>query len=100
MSIRKTARFAVEPERIDEALVAIGALVAHTQTEPGTVVYWSWQSIERPTEFLHVMEFVDAAAESAHRTSEAVLEFTEALYPLCSSPPGFDDWRAVSRGER
>ncbi len=96
MTIRKTARFEVIPEGMQEALGAIRTFVAHTAQEPGTVMYESWQSADRPTEFLHLMAFADDHAEAAHRTSEAVIKFTDVLYPLCSVKPRFEDWRQIS----
>lgn len=96
MTIRKTARFTVTPDGLDQALSAIRNFVAHTSTEPGTTLYQSWESAERPTEFLHLIEFVDAAAEEAHRSSDQVMAFTETLYPLCLDPPCFDDWRHIT----
>lgn len=96
MAVRKTARFTVDSERFEEALDVIRAFVAHTETEPGTLLYQSWQSAARPTRFLHIMEFADDDAEKAHATSDAVKAFTGALYPLCTEPPFFEDWGLVS----
>lgn len=96
MTIRKTARFTVEEGRLEEALEAIRTFVAHTETEPGTLLYQSWQSAERPAEFLHLMEFADAGAEQTHATSDALQAFTDVLYPLCAEGPAFEDWNAVS----
>lgn len=58
--------------------------------------HWSWQSAERPTEFLHIMEFLDADAELTHRSSDAVMTFTEALYSLYAEPPSFNHWHPAS----
>ena len=87
MTLERTARFTVRPEELDRALETIGRFIAHTETEPGTLVYASWRSEARPHEFLHLMSFSDAAAEQAHASSDAVRVFTEALYPMCVEPP-------------
>lgn len=92
MTIRKTARFAVDPRHIDEALHAIRTFVAHTRGEPGTMLYESWRSGER---FLHLMAFAEVGAETAHATSDAVRSFTGVLYPLCTEEPAFEDWEIV-----
>ncbi len=84
MTIRKTARFTVAPGELDRALAAIGIHVAHTRAGPGTTVYQSWQATERPAEFLHLMEFRDAAAQEAHRSSDPVMALTETLHPWAS----------------
>lgn len=96
MTVRKTARFKVASDRVEEALDAIRRFVAHTESEPGTTVYASWQSSENPTDFLHLMEFVDEEAESAHRSSHEVTVFTDALYSICEQPPTFTDWREIT----
>lgn len=95
MTIRKSAHLIVDPDRLSEALQAIRTLVAHTGTEEGTLLYRSWQSVREPTEFLHLMEFVDARSEQLHATSEAVKAFTDALYPLCIQMPTFREWTSV-----
>jgi len=95
MTIERTARFTVRPDGLDRALDAIRRFLAHTEMEPGTLLYVSWRSELRPFEFLHFMTFADADAEQAHSSSDAVGSFTEVLYPLCVEPPSFDEWRAV-----
>lgn len=96
MTIRKTARFRVGTDLVADAVEVISDFLAHTRTEQGTIRYECWQSPHRPTEFLHLMEFVDTAAEMAHRSSAAVKTFTDELYPLCIDPPSFDDWHQIS----
>jgi quinol monooxygenase YgiN len=101
MTIERTASFTVRPEGLDRALESIGRFVAHTEGEPGTLLYVSWRSETRPYEFVHFMSFVDAEAEQTHASSDAVHAFTEALYPVCVEPPTFEGWHAVrQRGSR
>jgi quinol monooxygenase YgiN len=90
MTIRGTARFTVREDGLDEALGAIRAFVAHTRTERGTLRYESWRSLDRPTEFVHLMEFVDEEAERAHASSDAVKAFTGVLYARCEHEPTFN----------
>src|SRR5262245_66648804 len=92
MTIRTTAHFTIREDALDEVLPAISTFVAHTANEPGTLRYESWRSDEEPTRFLHVMEFVDADAERAHATSDAVKAFTAVVYPFCTEPPVFTSW--------
>lgn len=95
MTIWGTARFRVKEDELDAALGAIRTFVAHTETEPGTLRYESWHSLDRPTEFLHLMSFVDEEAEHAHASTEAVRAFTHVLYPRCEEAPTFERWRLV-----
>jgi quinol monooxygenase YgiN len=95
MTIRKTASFTVAEDHVEEALEAIRVFVSHAQSDAGTLVYESWQSADRPTEFLHFMAFADERAENAHRTSDEVKGFTDVLYPLCTQTPVFEDWQEV-----
>ncbi len=100
MTIHGTARFRVEEDELDAALEAIRTFVAHTRTEPGTSRYESWRSLDRPTEFLHLMSFVDAEAERAHASSDAVKTFTDVLYPRCEEGPTFERWECVEQDPR
>jgi quinol monooxygenase YgiN len=62
MTIHRTATFTVRKEELDAAVEAIRSFVAHTKTEPGTHRYESWRSVDRPTEFMHLISFADEAA--------------------------------------
>lgn len=95
MTIHGTAAFTVRPDELDAALEAIRTFVAHTKTEPGTLRYESWRSVDRPTEFLHVMSFESEEAEQAHGSSAAVKVFVDELYPRCEREPTFAHWQAV-----
>ena len=95
MTIHGTATFTVRKEELDRALEAIRMFVAHTRTEPGTNRYESWRSVDRPTEFMHLMSFADEAAEQLHSSSEAVKTFVDVLYPLCEREPTFARWEIV-----
>lgn len=95
MTIRKTARFVVDPAHLEDAIAVIQVFLAHTATEPGTVLYQSWQSADDPTEFLHLMEFADADAQQSHTSSTAVWAFASELYPICTTAPRFTDWLGV-----
>jgi hypothetical protein len=48
MTVRKTARFVVNREQTDAAVVAIRVFVAHVETEPGTLLYRSWGGAPPP----------------------------------------------------
>jgi quinol monooxygenase YgiN len=99
--IERAASSTVRAEGVGRALETIGRFVAHTETEPGTLQYLWWRSEARPYKFLHFMSFVDAQAEQAHASSDAVRAFTEALYPLYVEAPTFDEWHAVrERGSK
>jgi quinol monooxygenase YgiN len=95
MAIRGTARFTVREGELEPALEAIRGFVAHTRSEPGTLRYESWRNLDRPNEFVHLMEFADEDAERLHASSDAVRAFTDVLYPRCSEGPTFDRWEAV-----
>jgi quinol monooxygenase YgiN len=95
MTIHGTATFTVRKEELDAALEAIRTFVAHTRTEPGTKRYEAWRSVDRPTEFMHLMSFADEAAEQLHSSSDAVKAFVSALYPRCEQEPTFARWAIV-----
>ncbi|HYZ13986.1 MAG TPA: putative quinol monooxygenase [Actinomycetota bacterium] len=95
MTIHGTATFTVRKDELDGALRAIRTFVAHTRTEPGTNRYEAWRSVDRPTEFMHIMSFADEAAEELHSSSDAVKTFVDALYPRCEQEPTFARWTIV-----
>lgn len=95
MTIHGTARFTVREGELETCLEAIRTFVAHTRTEPATLRYESWRSLDRPAEFLHLMAFVDEEAEAAHASSDAVKAFTDVLYPRCEREPRFERWELV-----
>lgn len=96
MTIRATARFTVREDDLPIALDAIRGFVRYAATEPGTLRYEALRSVERPTEFLHVMEFSDEEAQEEHSASEPVQAFTAVLYPACESEPTFERWEAIT----
>jgi quinol monooxygenase YgiN len=98
MSIR-IARFHVEPQHLDRAALAIEEFTRSVgEREPGTLRYESFRDANGG--FVHVMEFVDAAAELAHRGTEHVRRFVDVLYPLCDEKPTFTDMTPVAQAHR
>jgi quinol monooxygenase YgiN len=95
VTIHGTARFTVREGELETCLEVIRTFVAHTETEPGTLRYESWRSLDRPAEFLHLMAFENEEAEAAHASSEAVKAFTQVPYPRCDREPTFERWELV-----
>ena len=92
----RTARFRVAREHVAAAREAIATFVAGiTAHEPGTLRYESFVEPDGVT-FLHVMTFVDDAAEAAHRATPHVAAFVARLYPLCEVRPEFVELSAVA----
>lgn len=97
MSVCKTARFSVRPERLEECLEAIREFVDHIKAnEPGTRLYASFQGRDDAHAFLHVMIFDDAEAEARHRSSDAVRRFTGVIYPASVGGVAFADFAEVA----
>ena len=95
--IERRASFKVFQEHLDAALAAIrefvAAIIAH---EPNTTIYHSYQDIDDPTRFFHLMAFTDADAREYHVSSDHVKAFVEKLYPLCEENPVFVDVRTIA----
>lgn len=88
--IRELARYEVRPESLPECLRAIHEFVAHVRAcEPGAIRYEVWQEAQRPTCFVHVFVWQDAAAKQTHGASAAVQKFAGILYPCCIAPVEF-----------
>ncbi len=62
-------------------------IVAIRQNEPDTLLYRSFQEMERPYHFYHIMTFVNAEAQQLHRDSTYCSHFVKQLYPLCIEAP-------------
>jgi hypothetical protein len=94
MTIEGTASFAVRPEGLDRALMAIGSFVAHTETEPGTPVYVSWRSATRPYEFQHSCR--SSTRRPSRPTPRATpFEPSPRRCIRCAWSPRFGEWHAV-----
>ncbi len=95
--IERRASFKVLEEHLNPALEAIREFIAGiTAHEPGTTIYHSYQDVDDPTRFLHLMRFTDPEAREYHVSSDHVKVFVEKLYPLCEEKPVFTDVRTVA----
>jgi len=68
-----------------------------TKNEPGSRMYAAWQQQDDPTNFVHLFEFADEAAQQAHGSSAAVRAF-EAVYgpELVNGPVMFTNYVLVA----
>lgn len=99
--IRQLARYEVRPEALQRCLAAIHEFVAYVRAkEPGTLRYEVWQEPDRPTRFVHLFIFRDAAADRAHSESDEVRQFASILYPACLAPVAFTDYAQVATAAR
>lgn len=95
--IERRASFKVREEHLDAALEAIRDFIAGIAAhEPGTTIYHSYQDVDDPTSFFHLMRFTDAEAREQHVSSDHVKVFVDRLYPLCEDKPSFADVRTVA----
>lgn len=95
--IERRADFKVQAEHIDEAIAAIREFVAAVaSSEPQTITYRSYQTVEDPTRFFHVMTFEDKAARDFHTNTDHVRSFVDRLYPLCQDTPIFTDIHTIA----
>lgn len=95
--IERKATFKVRPEAVGEAVAAIEEFItAIAENEPGTEIYHSYQEVDDPTRFLHVMRFTDEKSREIHIDTDHVHRFVERLYPLCEEQPVFTDVTTVA----
>jgi len=67
MPIQTIARYRVKPSGIDRVKRAIAEFVPYVRAnEPGTKLYFAWQSQDDPTQFVHFFIFENEAAHAAH----------------------------------
>ena len=62
-------------------------IVAIRQNEPDTLLYRSFQEVEDPYNFYHIMTFANTEAQLLHRNSTYCSHFVKQLYPFCSEAP-------------
>lgn len=80
--------YKVKPESIEEVKAIVAKFIAAIEkNEPGTLLYKSFQQVDDPSYFTHVMAFQDSEAEMLHKKSSYCREFTDVLYPLCEIMP-------------
>ena len=80
--------YKVKEEAVEKAKAIIAQFISTIEAnEPNTAFYKSFQQAEKPTEFVHIMSFLDEKAEKHHKKTSYCREFTDALYPLCEVLP-------------
>jgi len=97
MPILITARYQVQPQRIDQCKQAIKNLVQYVkENEKGTLYYIAKQEILNPYAFLHMMIFQDDVALTMHRSSEAAERFVDIVYPSSIDPIEFKEYKEIA----
>jgi quinol monooxygenase YgiN len=99
--IYQTAHYQVNPGAVDKVKAAIVEFVEYvTNHEPGTRVYTAWQQESDPTKFVHLFEFADEEAHTAHGASAAVRRFEEVYQPeLAAGPVVFTDYLQIASNQ-
>lgn len=81
--------FTIDPASSLEDVKAIiqEFIVAIRQNEPDTLLYRSFQEVDNPYHFYHIMTFANVEAQHLHRNSSYCSQFVKQLYPLCNEAP-------------
>lgn len=81
-------KFRVEQIHLSKAETIIKKFIANVlNNEPDTLLYKSFQMMEEPEKFIHVMTFKDEKAQEVHRNSDYCKNSLEELYPMCNDLP-------------
>jgi len=86
-TIRVVARLTARPDRVDETLEALTALIAPTRAEDGCILYELSQNNDDPTDFTFVEEWTTDAALDAHLQSDHIRKLQSQADDLLSAPP-------------
>jgi quinol monooxygenase YgiN len=86
--IRKLAEYTVVEGKADVVEAAIRRFVAAVRSHEPDTFYVAWRRGESLS-FVHMMAFLDAAAEAVHRVAPYTTEFVVALYPRSVEPVRF-----------
>jgi quinol monooxygenase YgiN len=98
--IHMMARYEVKPEALEQVRAAIARFVASiTQHEPDTKIYESFQ-VWDSTSFVHIMTFVNEAAEERHRTAAYTRAFVDEIFPHCEKLPEFNSLNMIASTTR
>ena len=88
--IRKIAEYTVREGELETVEGAIREFVqAVARYEPETV-YHAYQR-QGQRQFIHLMCFADATAETRHSNASYTQRFVNVLYPRCEAQPVFTD---------
>lgn len=86
--IRLMAEYRINEGSLDVVQTAIKEFVAAIhETEPETE-YTPYQ-VGDSDRYIHLMAFVDEAAQERHQQADYTSQFVEVLYPNCSELPTF-----------
>jgi quinol monooxygenase YgiN len=86
--IRQMAEYRIKEGTLDTVQTAVKKFVAavhHAEPETEYTPYRVGDS----NQFIHVMAFVDEAAQKRHQKAEYTLQFVKVLYPNCEEMPTF-----------
>ena len=86
-TIRVVARLTARPDRVDETLEALTALIAPTRAEDGCILYELSHNNDDPTDFTFVEEWTTDAALDAHLESDHIRKLQSQADDLLSAPP-------------
>ena len=86
-TIRVVARLIAKPDRIDETLRALRALVEPTRAEDGCILYELTQNNDDPTDFTFVEEWTTDAALDTHLESDHIRKLQSVADDLLAAPP-------------
>lgn len=94
--IRLIAEYRIREETENEVLKAIREFVAAVHREEPDTEYRAFR-LGDSRDFLHIMAFVDEAAQKRHQTADYTKKFVEVLYPNCEEKPEFTPIEAVEQ---
>jgi|SRR5215203_7431806 len=86
-TIRVVARLAAKPDRIEETLHALKALIEPTRAEDGCILYELTQNNDDPTDFTFVEEWTTDAALDTHLESDHIRKLQSVADDLLAAPP-------------
>ena len=97
MAIAMTAQWQCRPGAESKTEEALRRFVAEIRkNEPGTRIYTALQEAEDASRFMTYFIFEDEAAQSFHRSTDWVRQFTDVIYPEAVEPVVFTEYRLVA----
>lgn len=81
----------------EQAEALIREFIEQVQNEEGTLLYTPFQYKEEKTKLIHVITFVNEAAEEKHKSADYTIRFFEELNKLCLAEPKYTEIEYINQ---
>lgn len=95
-TVRVVAHITAKPEKIEETLEALTALIAPTRAEEGCIAYELLQDIGDATSFTFVEEWSSSESLNAHFETEHLQQILAKVDQLLAAAPDIRRYKVIA----